>query len=109
MASHSDVSRYYLRLCSRAWLPCRQCGARGDVRTRLRSRAPCSAALCAGGKEEVFLHVLGAAMETPKLFFQWVRTCQAADASLGAVATLEMEIVSASKGSRQHGVWDEGG
>lgn len=53
--------------------------------------------------------MLGAAMETPKLFFQWVRTCQAADASLGAVAMLEMEIVSASKGSRRHGVWNEGG
>lgn len=32
-----------------------------------------------GGKEEVFLDVLGAGMETPKLIFQWVRTCPAAD------------------------------
>lgn len=28
-------------------------------------------------KEEVFLDVLGAGTETPKLFFQWVRICQA--------------------------------
>lgn len=38
--------------------------------------SPLGGSLCQG-KEEVFLDVLGAGMETPKLFFQWVRIWQA--------------------------------
>lgn len=58
------------------------------------------------GDEEVSLDVLGSGMETSKLFFQRVTTCQAADMAgpddrQGAVATLEMEMALRIKRQQQ--------